>query len=66
MRTFRAESHCTYVALWRLATSAKYRKIAHLFGVSWASICLIRYVCEAIVSILFAKYIQTPPPPSPG
>ena len=55
---------CCYVcalALWRLATNGDYRTIAHLFGVSRASVRLIvRDVCDAIVQVLLPKYIQTP------
>ena len=36
------------IALWRLATNGDYRTIAHLFGVSRVSVCLIvRDVCDA-------------------
>ena len=49
------------IALWRLATNGDYRTIAHLFGVSRASVCLIvRDVCDAIVQVLLPKYIQAP------
>ena len=49
------------IALWFLATNADYRTIGHLFGVSKASVCLIRReVCRAIVSILLPKYIKVP------
>ena len=49
------------IALWRLATNGDYRTIAHLLGVSRASVCLIvRDVCDAIVQVLLPKYIQTP------
>ena len=49
------------IALWRLATNGDYRTIAHLFGVSRASVCLIvRDVCDAIVQVLLPKYIHTP------
>ena len=49
------------IALWFLATNADYRTIGHLFGVSKASVCLIRReVCHAIVSILLPKYIKVP------
>ena len=44
-----------------IATNGDYRTIAHLFGVSRASVCLItRDACEAIVNIFLPKYIQTP------
>jgi hypothetical protein len=49
------------IALWKLATNSEYRSIAHLFGVSRSSVCLIvKDVCEAIVCLLLPKYIQVP------
>ena len=49
------------IALWRLATNEDYRTIAHLFGVSRSSVCVIvREVCQAIVSLLSPVYIQVP------
>ena len=49
------------IALWRLATNGDYRTIAHLFGVSRASVCLIVWdVCDAIVQVLLPTYNQTP------
>ncbi len=49
------------IALWRLATNGDYRTIAHLFGVSRASVCLIvQDVCDATVQVLLPKYIHTP------
>jgi hypothetical protein len=41
------------LTLWFLATNADYRTIGHLFGVSKASVCVIRkQVCRAIVNVL--------------
>ena len=49
------------VTLWFLATNADYRTISHLFGLSQASVCLIRReVCCAIVKELLPKYIKVP------
>lgn len=49
------------IALWKLATNGEYRTIAHLFGVSRSSVCLIvKDVCQAIVSLLQPKYITVP------
>ena len=49
------------IALWRLATNSDYRTIAHLFGVSRSSVCVIvQDVCKAIVQLLLPKYIQLP------
>ena len=49
------------IALWRLSTNSDYRTIAHLFGVSRSTVCVIvRDVCNAIVQLLLAKYIQVP------
>ena len=49
------------VTLWFLATNADYRTIGHLFGISKASVCLIRRdVCRAIVAVLLPKYIRIP------
>ena len=49
------------IALWRLATNSEYRTIAHLFGVSRSSVCVIvQEVCDAIVQLLLPKYIQVP------
>ena len=49
------------IALWKLATNGEYQTIAHLFGVSRSSVCLIvKDVCEAIVSLLQPKYITVP------
>ena len=49
------------VCLWCLASSVEYRTVAHLFGISVASVCLIvRNVCKAIVKVLMPKYIRLP------
>ena len=49
------------VCLWCLASSVEYRTVAHLFGISVASVCLIvRNVCKAIVQVLMPKYIRLP------
>lgn len=49
------------IALWKLATNSEYRSIAHLFGVSRSSVCLIvKDVCEAIVKLLQGTYISVP------
>ena len=49
------------LTLWFLATNADYRTIGHLFGVSKASVCVIRkQVCRAIVNVLLRKYIALP------
>ena len=49
------------IALWKLATNGEYRTIAHLFGVSRSSVCLIvKDVCQAIVKLLQMKYITIP------
>ena len=47
------------IALWRLATNGDYRTIAHLFGVSRASDCLIAQDVCAAMQVLLPKYIQT-------
>jgi len=45
--------------VWYLATDADYRTIGHLYGISKASVCLIRKdVCHAIVKVLLPKYIK--------
>lgn len=49
------------ITLWFLATNADYRTIGHLFGISKASVCLIRKdVCRAIVKVLLPKYVRIP------
>ena len=40
------------IALWFMATNANYRSIGHLFGISKASVCIIRReVCHAIAKV---------------
>ena len=49
------------VCLWCLASSVEYRTVAHVFGVSRASVCLIlRDVCKAILKLLMPRYVQLP------
>ena len=49
------------VALWRPATNCECRAIAHLFGISQSSVCLIvQEVCQVIVDVLVPKYIKKP------
>ena len=49
------------VTLWRLATNCECRTIAHLFGISRSSVCLIvQEVCQLIVDVLMPKYIKKP------
>uniref|UniRef100_A0A1X7UN39 DDE Tnp4 domain-containing protein n=1 Tax=Amphimedon queenslandica TaxID=400682 RepID=A0A1X7UN39_AMPQE len=49
------------IIIWFLSTGTPYRVLAHLFGVSRSSICLIiRQVCTAIVKVLMRKYIKYP------
>ncbi len=44
------------ITLWYLATNSDFRTIAHLFGVSKATVCLVvKDVCAAIVDILLPK-----------
>ena len=47
------------IALWRLSTNSDYQTIAHLFGVSRSTVCVIVHdVCNAIVQLLLPKYTQ--------
>ena len=49
------------VTLWCLATTVEYRTIAHLFGISRSSVCLIvQNTCRAIVRRLMPAYIKFP------
>ena len=49
------------LTFWFLATNADYHTISHLFGLSQASVCLIRReVCHAILKELIPKYIKVP------
>ena len=49
------------LTLWRLATTADYRTIGHLFGISKPAVCVIvKDVCSAIVKVLLPRYIKVP------
>ena len=49
------------ITLWCLSTSCEYRTIAHLFGVSRSTICVIvQETCSAIVTVLMKTYIAFP------
>ena len=49
------------LTLWRLATTADFRTIGHLFGVSKAAVCVVvKDVCSAIVQVLLPRYIKIP------
>uniref|UniRef100_A0A3B3HBN3 DDE Tnp4 domain-containing protein n=1 Tax=Oryzias latipes TaxID=8090 RepID=A0A3B3HBN3_ORYLA len=49
------------VGLWWLATGAGYRTLAHLFGISDASVCLIvREFCHAVRHERMREYIKLP------
>uniref|UniRef100_A0A9J7Y3U0 DDE Tnp4 domain-containing protein n=1 Tax=Cyprinus carpio carpio TaxID=630221 RepID=A0A9J7Y3U0_CYPCA len=49
------------VGLWWLATGAGYRTLAHLFGISDASVCLIvREFCHAVRNEMMREYIKLP------
>uniref|UniRef100_A0A3P9JJZ1 DDE Tnp4 domain-containing protein n=1 Tax=Oryzias latipes TaxID=8090 RepID=A0A3P9JJZ1_ORYLA len=49
------------VGLWWLATGAGYRTLAHLFGISDASVCLIvRKFCHAVRHEMMREYIKLP------
>uniref|UniRef100_A0A3P9JKL0 DDE Tnp4 domain-containing protein n=1 Tax=Oryzias latipes TaxID=8090 RepID=A0A3P9JKL0_ORYLA len=49
------------VGLWWLATGAGYRTLAHLFGISDASVCLIvREFCHAVRHEMMREYIKLP------
>jgi hypothetical protein len=57
----RAVSTEKRVALtWFLATGADYRTIAHLFGVSKSTICVVTKVCAVIVEHLLPEYVKIP------
>ena len=54
---------CLAIYLWFLASGVEYRTVAHLFGISRASVCTIVHdVCKAIVKLLIPRYmyIQLP------
>ncbi|XP_051556508.1 uncharacterized protein LOC127442481 [Myxocyprinus asiaticus] len=49
------------VALWKLATNAEYRTVAHLFGVGIATACdCVRDFCSSVLEILMPEVIQVP------
>ena len=49
------------MTLRKLATNNDYRSIAHLFGISKASVCcFVKDVSQAIVDILMPHYIKVP------
>uniref|UniRef100_A0A3B3IFP7 DDE Tnp4 domain-containing protein n=1 Tax=Oryzias latipes TaxID=8090 RepID=A0A3B3IFP7_ORYLA len=49
------------VGLWWLATGAGYRTLAHLFGISDTSVCLIvREFCHAVRNEMMREYIKLP------
>uniref|UniRef100_UPI00358E9383 uncharacterized protein isoform X1 n=1 Tax=Myxine glutinosa TaxID=7769 RepID=UPI00358E9383 len=49
------------VALWKLATNAKYRSVGHLFGVGRSTVCkCVQEVCKAITEILMPIHIPIP------
>ena len=48
------------LTLWWLATTADFRTIGHLFGVSKAAVCVVVKVCSAIVQVLLPRYIKIP------
>ena len=49
------------LTIWFLSTGTDYHTIAHLFGVSKSTVCLVtKQVCSAIVQILLPKYIRFP------
>uniref|UniRef100_A0A3B3HKA2 DDE Tnp4 domain-containing protein n=1 Tax=Oryzias latipes TaxID=8090 RepID=A0A3B3HKA2_ORYLA len=52
---------CVGVGLWWLATGAGYRTLAHLCGISAASVCLIvRVFCHAVRNEMMREYIKLP------
>lgn len=49
------------VAIWRLATNTEYRTIAHLFGISRASVCcIVNEFCCVVCEILMPELIKIP------
>ena len=49
------------ITLWRLATNAEYRTIAHLFGVAKSTAWqVVNEVCSAVVRKLFRRYVCVP------
>ena len=61
MRKAISHQHRLAIALWYLSTGADYRTIAHLFGVSKPTVCVVvKEVSYAIVCILLPDYIKIP------
>ena len=49
------------IAIYWLASSAEYRTVGNLFGVGKATVCVcVHQVCEAIMKVLLAEYVQFP------
>ena len=49
------------MSLWCLATCTEYRTVAHLFGISRASVCgIVIEFCKAVVKVVLKKYISMP------
>ena len=49
------------ITLWRLGTNIEYRSIAHLFGVSLSTVCVVVHeVCAVIMNTLSSRYIRIP------
>ena len=49
------------IFLWCLVSSVEYRTVAHLFGLSRVSVCLILCnVYKAILKLLMHQYVQLP------
>ena len=46
------------VALWWLATGTGYHTLAHLFGLSSSSVCIIVHDCQVVREELCCEYIQ--------
>ncbi len=49
------------VAVWKLATNAEYRSVAHLFGVGISTACdCVKDFCSSVETILLPEVIQMP------
>lgn len=49
------------VAVWKLATKAEYRSVAHLFGVGISTACdCVKDFCSSVETILLPEVIQMP------
>lgn len=49
------------VAMWKLATNAEYRSVAHLFGVGISTACdCVKDFCSSVETILLPEVIQSP------